>query len=361
MAKRSRRVKKGAVAFLIFVIVFLVVLVSSSLFYQNNLKSVSKESVEVTFNIAKGSTYQGLATSLKEAGLIRSELVYKIYIKLNTPSSLQAGDYKLNQNMSVKEIIETLEKGTNYNPDVIKITFKEGLVTSKVADLIATNTNHTKEEFYKVMKDSNYIDSLIQEYWFLTDDIKNNKIYYPLEGYLYPNTYEFLNKDVDIKTIIESMLDSMEKNLEKYKEKIEASEYSIHEIITLASMIQSEGNNTEDFKKMASVFLTRLEKKMKLQSCASAYYGDKKIMGVDEFGDSYLKTNNYNTYVIASLPVGPISSPGIAAIDAVLNPSDTDYLYFASDKNMKVYFSKTYAEHQKTVAQLKKAGNWYGS
>ena len=126
-------------------------------------------------------------------------------------------------------------------------------------------------------------------------------------------------------------------------------------------MIQSEGNNVADFEKMASVFLTRLNKKMKLQSCASAYYGDKKIMGVDEFGDSYLKKNNYNTYVIAALPVGPISNPGKDAIAAVLNPSDSDYLYFASDKNMKVYFSKTYAEHESTVAKLKKAGNWYGS
>ena len=117
----------------------------------------------------------------------------------------------------------------------------------------------------------------------------------------------------------------------------------------------------DDFKKMASVFLTRLDKGMKLQSCASAYYGDKKIMGVDEFGTSYQKANAYNTYVIPGLPVAAISNPGKDAIEAVLNASNTDYLYFASDKSMKVYFSKTYAEHQKTVAQLKKAGNWYGS
>lgn len=126
-------------------------------------------------------------------------------------------------------------------------------------------------------------------------------------------------------------------------------------------MIQSEGNNVDDFGKMASVFLTRLDKKMRLQSCASAYYGDHKIMGRDAFGDSYLKKNDYNTYVVDGIPVGPISNPGIDAIEAVLHPSDTDYLYFASDKNMKVYFSKTLAEHESTIQKLREAGNWYGS
>lgn len=361
MAKRRVKYKNIVAAFLIFVIILVAILVSCIWYYKSNLKPVKTEDNKIEFIVEKGSTYQSLSTSLEEKGLIRSSLMYKIYIKLNNPASLQAGTYMLNQNMSVEEIINTLEKGSNYNPDVIRITFKEGLVVPKVAELIEQKTNHTKEEFYKVLKDTNYIDTLITKYWFLTDDIKNKKLYYPLEGYLYPNTYEYINKDVSIKTIIESMLDSMEKNLNPYKEEILKSKYSIHEIITLSSMIQSEGNNISDFKKMASVFLTRLDKKMKLQSCASAYYGAKKIMGKDEFGDAYLKTNNYNTYVVNALPIGPISSPGIDAIEAVLNPSDTDYLYFASDKNMKVYFSKTLAEHNKTVNELKKAGNWYGS
>ena len=361
MAKRKVKYKNVVAAFFIFVFLLLMILVSCIWFYQSNLKAVSKESKKIELKVEKGSTYQSLSTTLEEKGLIRSSLMYKIYIKLNNPTSLQAGSYMLDQNMSVEEIISNLEKGSNYNPDVIKITFKEGLVVPKVAEIIEKNTNHKKEEVYKLLKDTTYLNKLIDKYWFLTDDIKNSKLYYSLEGYLYPNTYEYLNKDVKIETIIESMLDSMEANLKDDKEAILKSKYSIHEIITLASMIQSEGNNTADFKKMASVFLTRLDKKMKLQSCASAYYGDKKIMGVDAFSDSYLKKNNYNTYVINALPVGPISNPGLDAIQSVLNPSDTDYLYFASDKNMKVYFSKTYEEHAKTVAQLKKSGNWYGS
>jgi UPF0755 protein len=344
-----------------FLILIAICVAICFLVYYANLKSVSTLDTKVIFTVEKGSTYQSLSKELKKENLIRSELAYKIYLKLNDTLPLQAGTYELNQTMSVEELLNTLGEGSNYNLNAIRITFQEGLVVSKVADIIEQNTNHTKAEFYAVLKDTSYIDTLITKYWFLTNDIKNKNIYYSLEGYLYPNTYEFETKDVSIETIIESMLDSMEKNLEDYKEAITKSNYSVHEIITLASMIQSEGNNISDFKKMASVFLTRLSKNMKLQSCASAYYGDKKVMGVDDFGDSYLKTNAYNTYVISALPVGPISSPGIDAIEAVLYPSDTDYLYFASDKNMKVYFSKTYEEHQKTISELKKAGNWYGS
>ena len=356
---RYKRVVLAIVGLLLFLIVCIVLVFF--LFYQSKLKSVSKNSEEISFKVEKGSTYMSLSSSLKEANLIQSEFAYKLYLKINKVGDLQAGTYTLNRNMSVAQILNTLESGNHVNPDAIRITFPEGLVVSKVAKLIVQHTNHTEEEFYKVTTNTNYLKTLIGKYWFLTDSILNKEIYSALEGYLYPNTYEFMNKDVKIETIIESMLDSMEENLKPYKEEMEKSTYSIHEIITLASMIQSEGNNIEDFKKMASVFLTRLSKKMKLQSCASAYYGAKKIMGIDTFGDAYLKSNSYNTYVIAGLPVGPISSPGIDAIKAVLKPADSNYLYFASDKNRKVYFSETYQEHQKTVNQLKSAGNWYGS
>lgn len=360
--KRRIRYKRVVLAVIgLFLFLAICFVFGFVLFYKSNLKSVSKNSEEVSFKVEKGSTYMSLSSSLKEANLIQSEFAYKLYLKMNKVGNLQAGTYVLNKNMSVAEILKILESGSRENPDAIRITFPEGLIVSKVAKLIAQNTNHTEEEFYQVIINKTYLKELISKYWFLTDAILNNGIYYALEGYLYPNTYEFANKDVKIETIVESMLDSMEKNLEPYKEAMEKSVYSIHEIITLASMIQSEGNNVEDFKKMASVFLTRLDKKMKLQSCASAYYGAKKVMGMDAFGDSYLKSNSYNTYVIAGLPVGPISSPGRDAIKAVLEPADSSYLYFASDKNRKVYFSETYQEHQKIINQLKSAGNWYGS
>lgn len=339
-------------------IVICIMFAGSFWFY--GMGPVTKSDKVVQFEVEEGTTYTLLADRLKEEGLIRSPFVYKLYIKLNQPAPLQAGSYSLKPSSGVKGIVDILSKGTHSNEDVITITFREGLNMQQIAEVIAMNTNNEENDVLKKATDEDYIDSLIKEYWFLSNDIKKDT-YYPIEGYLFPDTYQFLNENVSVETIFETMLDEMGKKLEPIKKDIEESEYSLHEIVTLASMIQSEGNNILDFGKMASVFLSRLDENMRLESCASAYYGDHKIMGRDSFGDSYLQENDYNTYVVDGIPVGPISNPGIDAIESVLNPSDTDYLYFASDKNMKVYFSKTYEEHENTIAQLREAGNWYGS
>lgn len=346
----------------IAIILITIVIVVCCLTYNYEISPVDKTNNEmIKFEVTENQTLSTLGSSLKEANLIHSELFYKIYIKLHNITSLEAGIYELNSSMSLKEITDTLESGATYNPDVIKITFPEGKQIKQIAKIIEENTNHSQEEVLSLATNNSYIKSLIKKYWFLDDDILDEKIYYPLEGYLFPDTYEFMNKDVSIETIFETMLNQTNIKLSNLKEDLEQSNYSIHEIITLASMIQSEGNNIDDFKNMASIFLTRLKNGMKLQSCASSYYGDHKIMGEDEFLDSYLKKNAYNTYVVSSLPAGPISNPGLSAIEAVLTPSDEEYLYFASDKNMKVYFSKTLKEHESIIAKLKKAGNWYGS
>lgn len=342
-------------------IFFTIIIIVCCFIYNYNTSAVSNNDEIKVFIVEENETFSTIASSLKENNLIRSDLFYKLYVKINNPKGLQAGSYELRENMSVKEIINVLEKGSTYNPDVIKITFPEGKQMLQIAEIIADNTNNSEQDVLLLVKDNKYISELIEKYWFLDEEILDSNIYYPLEGYLFPDTYEFMNKDVDIKSIFETMLNQTEKKLNIIKNELNKSEYSIHEIITLASMIQSEGNNIDDFKNMASIFITRLNKGMRLQSCATSYYGDHKIMGRDDFGDSYLSKNNYNTYVIDKLPVGPISNPGIDAIEAVLEPSNNEYLYFASDKNLKVYFSKTLEEHEKIIAKLQNAGNWYGS
>lgn len=344
---------------LVFTIAFIIIV--SCTIYKINIGKVSNNDELIEFEVTSGQTFSTIGDDLKAQNLIKSEFFYKLYIKLYQIDGLEAGKYLLSENMGVEKIVEILQEGSTYNPDTITITFREGMGMQQIAEVISEATNHTEEEVLSLAEDETYIRSLFSQYWFLEEDILEEDIYYPLEGYLFPDTYQFVNADVEIEEIFEVMLNQMGKKLDGVRDDIEESKYSIHEIITLASMIQSEGNNISDFEKMASVFLTRLEKNMKLQSCASAYYGDHKIMGRDEFGTSYLKSNPYNTYVVSGLPAGAISNPGMDAISAVLHPSDSEYLYFASDKNMKVYFSKTLSEHESTIAQLKKAGNWYGS
>ncbi len=352
--------KKFSMVACILVVISALCIIIGCTVYKVNIGKVSNNSELIEFEVQSGQTFSTIGMELKKSNLIKSEFFYKLYIKLYKIKGLEAGKYLLSEDMGVEKIVETLQKGSTYNPDAITITFREGLGMRQIAEVIAKNTNHTEEEVLEKASDITYIDSLIKKYWFLNDHIKEDT-YYPIEGYLFPDTYQFLNRDVTVEEIFTTMLDQMGKKLQTIRVDIEESEYSLHEIMTLASMIQSEGNNIDDFGKMASVFLTRLSRKMKLQSCASAYYGDHKIMGRNPFGDSYLKKNGYNTYVVDGIPVGPISNPGMDAIEAVLHPSDTDYVYFASDKNMKVYFSKTLKEHETTIQQLREAGNWYGS
>lgn len=175
------------------------------------------------------------------------------------------------------KIINTLKKG-GVNENEISITFKEGINIRNIAKLIKENTSNSEEDVYKILKDEKYLNSIIEKYWFLTNDIKNSKIYYSLEGYLFPDTYRFNNKDVSVEEIFNKMLDQMEKKLNKYKKQIEKSKYSIHELMTLASVVQSEGYNEEDFKNIASVFYNRLKTGIPLESCVTSYYGVKKDM-----------------------------------------------------------------------------------
>ena len=342
--------------------ILLVGIFLAGFFYNYWLSPVSKKSEPVIVEIKSGSIYS-IGDTLYENKLIHNTLIYKIYVKVNRVSDLKASTYELNRNMKLKEIIKILEEGNSYNPDEIKITFKEGLNIRKIANVVADATNNTYDDFMNVMSDSTYIDSLINKYWFLTDAIKNSKIYYPLEGYLFPNTYAFLNKDVTVKEIIEKMLDEENKQLTEYKSKIEASELSIHEIMTLASIVELEGASADDRASVAGVFYNRIKDGWVLGSDVTTYY----YLKIDDFKTSlngnanlYTCDNAYNTRCTSfvGLPVGPVSNPGHESLDAVINYKRHNYYYFVADCKGKTYLSKDATEHYNTIQRLKNENNW---
>lgn len=359
MEKQGRKLKKKFKIILVLVAILLIGIATLLGTYCYFKSPVSNDKKEVSIVIENGSTISDIAALLKKEGLIKNENFFKLYVKLKKVSNVYAAKYYFSPSMNLDEIINTLNEG-GYNENEISITFKEGINMRGIAKLIKENTSNSEDDVYKKLKDEKYLNSIIEKYWFLTDDIKNSKIYYSLEGYLFPDTYRFNSKDVTVEEIFNKMLDQMEKELNKYKKQIENSKYSVHELITLASTTQSEGYNEDDFKNIASVFYNRLKTGMALGSCVTSYYGVKKDMTDELLQKDIDASNPYNTRGNnpVSFPVGPISMPGAKALDATLDPIETSYYFFVSDKNNKLYFTKTLNEHERMITKLQNEGLW---
>lgn len=310
-----------------------------------SLKSVSKESEEVNFSIATGSSSASIVEDLYDAGLIKNETVALIYLKLNDDISLQAGDYVLNKNMSTPEIFDALQSGVVYN-DSVSITFIEGETLKKFITRIADKFEWNEEELHASLADKEYLQNLINEYWFLEDTILDEDIYYALEGYLFPETYSF-HKDATFNDIIKRMLNQTDLVLSGYRKQLEDSDYSVHEILTMASIIEKEALSDEDRTKVSQVILKRIAIDMNLGMDVTSYYGVQKEMTETITAADLNNNNPYNTRVLSfkGLPIGPICNPSESSIKAALNPADTDYIYFFADITTgKVYFTEDYNE-----------------
>ena len=336
------------------------VLISSFIYYEYNVSPVDKSSdAKIEVVIPSGMSTDNIAITLYDKGLIRSKFFFKVYLKLNNTSSLKASTYLLSKNMTLEDIVKVLESGNSENGDVVNLTFKEGQNIRDYANIIEENTSITADTFLAKVKDSNFLRQLISEYWFLSEDILNSEIYYPLEGYLFPDTYQFVKTDLTSEDIIRTLLDEEEKKLSPYKEAL--SNLNVHSVLTLASMAELEGVRDEDRKLIVGVFNNRLNRGMNLGSDVTTYYAFNEAMDSDLTSEMFNTYNPYNTRsaeMAGRLPVGPICNPSLSSIDAAINPTDSDYLYFVADKNRKVYFTMNVNEHEEKVAELKENGDW---
>ena len=326
--------------------------------YQYEISPVDKKSMATYEVVVKqGMSTSEIANLLKEKNLIKNSFFFKVYMKLNRKQTIKAATYDLKKSMDLDTIVSLLEVG-KANDD-ISITFKEGKTIKDYAKVLSTNTNISEEDFLAKMKDKTYLTSLINSYWFLTDDILNDDIYYGLEGYLAPDTYNFKDKDVSIEEVVKTLLDQEEKNLEPYKNKVNKA--NIHDILTLASMAELEGVKEKDRKMIVGVFQNRLSKNMNLGSDVTTYYAFSEDMTKDLTSEMFNTYNPYNTrssQMAGKLPVGPICNPSKSSIEASINPTSSDYYYFVADKNGNVYYTKTSSEHSAKVKELKDKGDW---
>ena len=344
---------------IILIVIVIAVLGGAFVWYNTNLQPMSNSKDGIRVEIPEGAGVSGIAKILEENKIIKNALVFKTYCRINNITNLQAGKYELIPADSAIVIAEHIANG-DVAPDEVTITFIEGKNIDWYAKEIAKKTNNSEQDVYDLLEDEEYIDSLIEKYWFLEDEIKDDRIYYPLEGYLLPDTYTFENEDVSVKTIFNVILNYMDKYLTSKKDEFQ---YTYHQTLTLASLAELEGKSLEDRKEIVGVFLNRIAEKMSLGSDVTAYYAFKVNMAESNLTKEQLDTYNaYNTRgpdMIGKLPVGPICNPSKDAIEAALNPAETDALYFVADKNGKVYFTKTNDEHNAKIAELKKEGLWY--
>ncbi|TLS39299.1 endolytic transglycosylase MltG [Pseudalkalibacillus caeni] len=354
--EENRTVRRIVIIILsLLLITFAAVIVGGYFYIKNTLEPVNPENdKKVQVSIPIGSSTTSIGKILEEENIIKDATAFRYYVKYKNETDFQAGDYEFSPSMSLDQIIAKLKNGKVMKEVVAKITVPEGIWVPDVAKRIAKATDSTQEEVMAKLNDKEYVKSLINTYPFLTEEIMKEDIKYPLEGYLFPATYEF-SEEPTIEKAVQTMLKKTQSVLGKYQDQIDGKNYNIHEIMTLASLIEEEATQKADREKISSVFYNRIEQEMPLQTDPTILYAlgrhsasiSKKDLGID---------SPYSTYKNRGLPIGPIANPGEASIKAAVSPADTDYLYFYARPTGEVYFSKTNAEHNKIRAKYD--GEW---
>ena len=355
--KRARNRIVRRITVVILAIFLLVIATGSALAYVFVKRSVepidptSTETVEVEIPLGAGSGYIG--ELLEENGLVRNSTIFRFYTRFKNESSFQAGTYTLSPSQSIDELIETLQTGKVIVVPDIKLVIPEGFTIDQVIARLAKVAEIPKEEISEQLSDREYIQSLVNEHEMLTEEVLQEGIYHPLEGYLFPATYEF-NKGVTLNEIIDEMLLPTESMYQEYKDRLADSGRTFHETLALASVVEKEAVSTEDRKEIAGVFENRLNDGMKLQSDPTVWYGTGETSIFTSFAD--LENDSlYNTYRYEGIPIGPIAAVSRDAFEAVLNPNDTENIYFYARPpregfpNGEVLFEVDYEDHQQNV------------
>lgn len=295
---------------------------------------------KIQFAVKPGMTTADIATMLHKLKLVNTPESFRMAAKLRgLDSSLQAGEYEIISGMSNKDIVEILSKGeVRYSV----FTVPEGFTIRQIAEKLEKENLGKADAFKEAAK--NYTP-----YFYMETD--NKDVIYKAEGFAFPSTY-YLTTGINEKDILSMMVQEFNTRLtDEIKEQAKKEKMSIRDLITLASLVEEEAIYPEERPLIAGVFLKRLNIYMPIQSDTTIQY----VLGVqkEELTIADTKINSpYNTYQHAGLPPGPIASPGMASINAVLHPVNTDLLYFVADKEGHHQFTKTYQEHLRKIEEI---------
>jgi UPF0755 protein len=306
---------------------------------------ISQDATAVTFIIESGETAISVGERLQEQGLITDGTLFRRFLQYNgLDASLEAGEYQLRRNMTMREIAESLQHSRIIE---VTITIPEGWRAEQVADLLTAENIMDGSVFLASVRQGDIIDHPL---------LADRPPGVSLEGYLFPETYR-LPAQATPEDLLTRMLDTMQARLPIGWESMAAAQgFTLYEVLTLASIVEREAVMPAERPMIASVYLNRLKKGMYLQADPTVQYA----MGYQPETGQWWKTpvtleeyetvnSPYNTYLYPNLPPGPIASPGASSIMAVLQPAQTSYLFFLGRGDGSHVFAETFEEHEQNI------------
>ena len=368
--KQDRTAKRIVAVVMSLVVVFFLATCTFGFFWvKSSLEPINTEATKtIQVEIPEGSSTKEIANILFENDLIKNATVFNYYSKIKSYNNYQSGFYNLSQSMSVDDLAKALQESgtpTAQEEPAGKVLIVEGYTLTQIANSVTLNaktddktdkTPFTSEEFLATVTNQEFIDRMVATYpnLFASLPAADSGVIYRLEGYLFPAVYDYYD-DTTIEDLVEQMISTTDARLQPYYEAIANKNLTVNEVLTLASLVEKEGSTDEDRRNIASVFFNRLNAEMPLQSNIAILYaqgklGEETTLAEDTNIDTSIESP-YNIYWRAGLMPGPVDSPSLSAIEAVLNANATDYYYFVADVTTgTVYFANTIEEHDQNVA-----------
>ncbi|SDW65366.1 UPF0755 protein [Marininema mesophilum] len=316
-------------------------------FYVDHSLSSPKRDQPVPIEIKRGVSSTKIGEMLEKQGLIRNHWLFSAYAYLTGKAKgLQAGVYEIPPNYDINGILDLITRGKQ---NVYTVTIPEGFTVEQIATTIDNKGYVSKEDFLKAVEQRNY------KYPFLKEISENPKRKYRLEGYLFPTTYN-IPKNAPARSIVNLMLGQFQTrmNTKAIMDELKEKDITFDEWITIASLVEREGQVKAELPRISGVIYNRMKRKMPLQVDASVQYARGKHTSRLLYKDLKVKSP-YNTYKVKGLPPGPIASPGKSAMNAAIRPEKNQYLYYVTKKDgtREHYFARTYKQQESNIKKSK--------
>lgn len=336
----------------------LLILGGIALYAAGQLRPVKPGDDEVRVLIPQGMGSGEIAAVLEQQGVIRDGFIFKIYLRYTGQGGhFQAGEYTIKPGLTLDQIIAKLNAGDTVKEEMIQFTIPEGFTIEQIADRLSEQQFIDRHTFMELLADQ---PPSWSSPW--ADEIPaRDKLKHPLEGYLFPETYEMKKGSTEAE-LLNRMLHELDRKIqelpEDWKVQLEAKKISFHQMMTIASLIEREVVVPEERPIVAGVIFNRLRVHMKLQIDATVQYALGKQK--ERLFEKDLQVDSpYNTYLHEGLPPGPIASPSLDAIKAVLYPKETNYLFYVTKKDgsQEHWFAETFKQHQENIEKSNKTAN----